>query len=223
MVLFPRFFLDLEDIESTRCDQKVLGPMCFRLPGNESVVITFQYNPPSSQCTKCISVQAYLSPPNRSLFPGPPSTRLEVFYSCRTMRLLTRRKLPWLLRLNADSKSFLSPLSPPPPPNIVLIIMALLTSIWSQNWNPFFVDKIWKQWRRHRGSEGVFGGPGKKGLLFGGDKQAWIEMDLVHCLERGLYWKVMTTFSFPGNRKYLGPRTFWSHLVLSISSKSWKI
>ena len=142
--------------------------MCFRLPGNENVVITFQYNPPSSQCTKCISVQACLSPPSRSLFPGPPSTRLEVFCSCRTMRLLTRRKLPWLLRLNADSKSFLPPPPPPPPPNhIVLIWPCWLLSDPKTEIQPSW-NKIWKQWRRHRGSERVFGGPGKKDFYLQG-------------------------------------------------------
>ena len=32
-------------VRDTRCDKKVLGPKCFRLPGNENVVITFRATP----------------------------------------------------------------------------------------------------------------------------------------------------------------------------------
>ena len=63
---------------------------------------------------------------------------------------------------------------------------------------------IKKQWRRHRGSKRVLGGP-EKGLLFWRDKKAQTEM--AKCIAfMGDYIEKY----FPGSQKYKGPRTFWS-------------
>ena len=61
--------------------------------------------------------------------------------------LPTRHKLPWLLRLNVDSKSFLI--------LHILLIWLLLTSICSQTEIASSWYTIWKQWRRARGIKRV--------------------------------------------------------------------
>ena len=56
---------------------------------------------------------------------------LAVLCTCMTTPLPTRHKLPWLLRLNVDLKSFLI--------RHILLKWLLPTSICSQNWNFFFM------------------------------------------------------------------------------------
>ena len=77
---------------------------------------------------------------------------------------------------------------------------------------PSLWSTVWKQWRRHRGSKQVHGGPGK-GLLFWREKKDRREMCYVHRLEGRSYWQVMVKFLFPGNPKYKETRTFWLSLV----------
>ena len=97
------------------CDQKVLGPICFC----------------EIHCIKIfVIMQANLGGYARKSQKRGEENRLSEFCSCRKMPLPTHPKLPFLLRLNVDMKSFLIP--------HILLIWLLLTSICSQNGNPIF-------------------------------------------------------------------------------------